>query len=38
VAWLDWQLRRGPRAAKTFLGKDCRLCADAAWVEKKRIN
>jgi hypothetical protein len=39
VAWLDWQLRNDPKAAKTFVGKDCGLCTDAAWsVRKKRID
>ncbi len=39
VAWLDWQLRGDAQAAKTFRGKDCGLCRDAAWkVEKKKID
>ena len=39
VAWLDWQLRKDRSAAKMFVGKDCGLCADAAWtVEKKKID
>lgn len=39
VAWLDWQLRSDQKAAKTFVGKDCRLCVDPAWsVEKKKIG
>lgn len=39
VAWLDWQLRGDPKAAKSFVGKDCRLCSDPAWsVEKKKIS
>lgn len=39
VSWLNWQLRGDERAAKLFAGKDCGLCADAAWkVEKKRIE
>jgi hypothetical protein len=39
VAWLDWQLRNDQKAAKTFVGKDCGLCTDAAWsVEKKKIS
>ena len=39
VAWLNWQLRGDTRAARTFVGKDCGLCADAAWkVDKKRID
>lgn len=31
VAWLDWQLRGDPEAAKMFVGKDCGLCKDPAW-------
>jgi hypothetical protein len=39
VAWLDWQLRHDARAGKAFVGKDCGLCKDPAWVvEKKRID
>jgi len=39
VAWLNWQMRGDMRAAKTFVGKDCGLCVDAAWkIEKKRID
>ena len=39
VAWLDWQLRSDQKAAKSFVGKDCGLCTDSAWlVEKKKIS
>jgi len=39
VAWLDWQLRGDARAKKTFVGTDCGLCKDPAWVvQKKRID
>lgn len=39
VAWLDWQLRDDREAARTFVGKNCRLCTDPAWsVEKKKIS
>ncbi len=39
VAWLDWQLRGDRNAARTFVGKDCKLCTDKAWkVEKKKID
>jgi dienelactone hydrolase len=39
AAWLDWQLRGDARAARTFVGADCGLCKDKAWVvEKKRID
>jgi dienelactone hydrolase len=31
VAWLEWQLRGDPSAAKMFVGKDCGLCRDPAW-------
>ncbi|RSV41208.1 hypothetical protein CA234_10070 [Sphingomonas sp. ABOLE] len=39
VAWLEWQLRGDPAAARWFQGPDCRLCTDPAWtVRKKRID
>jgi hypothetical protein len=39
VAWLDWQLKGDPQAAKYFVGKDCLLCVNAIWqVEKKGIE
>jgi dienelactone hydrolase len=39
VDWLQWQLRGDDEAAKTFLGKDCRLCTNPKWtVEKKGID
>jgi hypothetical protein len=39
VAWLDWQLRRDRRAAQAFVGRDCTLCKDPAWVvQKKKID
>jgi len=39
VAWLDWQLRGDASAARTFVGADCRLCTNKAWiVEKKRVD
>jgi pimeloyl-ACP methyl ester carboxylesterase len=39
VAWLNWQLRGDTQAARTFRGKDCKLCVDSAWVvQKKRID
>ena len=31
VAWLEWQLRGDPGAARAFVGKDCGLCRDPAW-------
>ncbi|MEP7313901.1 MAG: hypothetical protein ABI859_15060 [Pseudomonadota bacterium] len=36
VAWLDWQLRGDTRAGRTFLGKDCGLCKDRAWVVQQK--
>jgi hypothetical protein len=39
VAWLKWQLRADPKAAKVFSGKTCDLCTDASWrVQKKLID
>lgn len=39
VAWLDWQLKGDPKAAKYFVGKDCTLCTNPLWhVEKKGID
>jgi hypothetical protein len=32
VDWLAWRLRGDAEAGGTFLGKDCGLCADAAWT------
>lgn len=38
VAWLDWQLRGDPVAAKMFMGDDCGLCRDPAWtIERKNL-
>ena len=31
VDWLEWRLRGDANAGRTFLGKDCGLCADSAW-------
>jgi hypothetical protein len=39
VRWLDWHLRRDQKAAATFTGAECALCADPAWTfEKKRLE
>lgn len=39
VAWLRWQLKDDPGAARMFTGADCGLCTQADWhVQKKRIN
>jgi acetyl esterase/lipase/S-formylglutathione hydrolase FrmB len=39
TAWLDWQLKRDPSAAKWFKGADCKLCKDTNWhVDKKKID
>lgn len=32
LAWLDWRLKGDKTAAKTFTGRDCGLCRDAAWT------
>jgi dienelactone hydrolase len=38
-AWLEWQLLGDKKAAKTFVGDDCRLCVDSKWtVEKHGID
>jgi pimeloyl-ACP methyl ester carboxylesterase len=37
--WLEWQLRKDERAARTFTGSNCGLCVDAAWsVQRKGID
>jgi len=36
VNWLDWQLRGDKEAAKTFVGADCRLCADPKWTIQRK--
>jgi dienelactone hydrolase len=36
VAWLDWQLRGDPKAARQFVGDDCGLCRDAKWTFERR--
>ncbi|HZV58576.1 MAG TPA: hypothetical protein VFF89_12985 [Sphingobium sp.] len=36
VAWLNWQLRGDPAAAKMFMGADCGLCRDSAWSIERR--
>ena len=36
VAWLDWQLRADASAGRTFLGKDCGLCKDPAWIVQQK--
>jgi hypothetical protein len=39
VDWLEWQLRKDTKAARTFTGSDCRLCVDPAWtVQRKGIH
>ena len=32
VQWLNWQLRGDASARRTFVGDDCGLCRDPAWV------
>jgi hypothetical protein len=34
--WLEWQLHGDKQAAKTFIGKDCRLCVDPAWTVQRK--
>lgn len=26
--WVEWQFKRDPQAARTFVGADCRLCTN----------
>ena len=38
VDWLEWQLHHDSSAAKTFQGKDCRLCVNPQWtVQRERM-
>jgi hypothetical protein len=38
-AWLKWQLKGDPDAAKMFVGPSCGLCADPKWtIERKRVE
>jgi dienelactone hydrolase len=38
VAWLDWQLKGDPQAARWFVGTDCRLCTSYGWsVQRKQF-
>jgi len=32
VKWLDWQLRGSADASRTFVGRNCGLCADPTWT------
>jgi hypothetical protein len=36
VDWLAWRLRGDAEAARTFIGPDCRLCADTAWLVRRK--
>lgn len=39
VEWLQWQLRRDPKAARTFVGTNCGLCRDSsATIERKNFD
>jgi hypothetical protein len=39
IAWLKWQLKGDPNAAKMFKGADCGLCSDSQWeIHRKRID
>ena len=38
AAWLDWQLKGDPDAAKVFVGPECVICRDPNWsVQRKNI-
>jgi dienelactone hydrolase len=37
TAWLDWQLKGDPKAARMFKGADCTLCTDPRWVIRKKM-
>jgi hypothetical protein len=34
--WLEWRLRGNVEASRTFVGADCRLCADPKWTIIKK--
>jgi hypothetical protein len=36
IAWLDWQLKGSLQAKKMFIGTECTLCTDSAWVVKHK--
>lgn len=36
VDWIEWQLRHDANAAKTFEGKDCRLCVNPQWTVRRK--
>jgi hypothetical protein len=36
VAWLNWQLKGDPRAARMFRGSDCGLCVNPKWVVRTK--
>ena len=36
VAWLDWRLKGDAAAGRMFLGPQCGLCTDQAWVAKQK--
>ncbi|MCW2396457.1 MULTISPECIES: hypothetical protein [unclassified Sphingobium] len=36
LAWLDWQLKGDPRAARWFVGADCTLCTDPRWTVQRK--
>jgi hypothetical protein len=38
LAWLDWQLKGDPKAAKMFVGKDCELSGRKDWTIEKNAS
>ena len=36
TAWLDWQLKGDPQAARWFVGRDCRLCTTFGWTVQRK--
>jgi dienelactone hydrolase len=36
TAWLDWQLKGDARAARWFVGPDCRLCTTYGWTVQRK--
>ncbi len=36
VAWLSWRLKGDIEASRTFIGRDCTLCADPDWTVGKQ--
>lgn len=36
TAWLDWQLKGDPQAARWFVGEGCRLCTTFGWTVQRK--